>query len=158
MRPGRNETSDRRLLVKILDRLNRLEDHCFPGNAPGTDDDGDDAMSISSASSDTAWAMPVDEDPTHIVPSAIRDAIRSIKDESNRSILLSSVFCHLKQMQSCFFDNSRCIQAITSAFSEIDSLGVTSSPDPLKEPIIPKDLAKRLIESMYPPRCQLPSI
>lgn len=144
--------------MEILDRLNRLEDHCFPGNTPGSDDDGDDAMSTSSASSGTAWATPRDEDPTHVVPSAIRDAIRSIKDESNRSILLSSVFCHLKQMQSCFFDNSRCIQAITSAVSEIDSLGATKAADPLKEPIIPKDLAKKLIESMHPPRGHLPSI
>ncbi|KNG81604.1 fungal specific transcription factor [Aspergillus nomiae NRRL 13137] len=104
-----------------MDRLKRLEEQVGLGNAPETEDNGDDSMSISSVGSEAARAISIDKDPAQVVPSVIRDIVSRIKDEGSRSMLLSNVFCHLRQVDSCYFENNRCIKAMTSAISEIES-------------------------------------
>ncbi|KAJ5826007.1 hypothetical protein N7474_003145, partial [Penicillium riverlandense] len=143
----RNETSGKHLLSEILDRLNRLEEKFCLENAPETEDNGDDSMSIFLVKSGAARATPLDDNLAQVVPSVIRDIVSRMKAEGSRSMLLSNVFCQLRQVDSCFFENNRCIRAITSAISEIESMQSTQSIEPLGPPIIPKDLAKKFIES-----------
>ncbi|GAB1194015.1 hypothetical protein APSETT444_003252 [Aspergillus pseudonomiae] len=143
----RNEPLDKRLLLEIMDRLKRLEEQVGLENTPETEDNGDDSMSISSVGSEAARAISIDKDPAQVVPSVIRDIVSRIKDEGSRSMLLSNVFCHLRQIDSCYFENNRCIKAMTSAISEIESTQSTQSTEPLGDPVIPKDLAKKIIES-----------
>ncbi|KAE8161917.1 hypothetical protein BDV40DRAFT_266301 [Aspergillus tamarii] len=144
-----NEPLDKSLLLEVLDRLKRLEERVGLENASDTDNNGDDTMSIASVSSEAAWPISRDEDPAQVVPSVIRHIFSRIKDEGSRSMLLSIVFCHLRQVDSCFLENNRCINAITSAISEIESIQSTQSIEPLGDPVVPKDLAKKIIENHY---------
>ncbi|KAE8361878.1 hypothetical protein BDV27DRAFT_24216 [Aspergillus caelatus] len=106
-------------------------------------------MSISSIGAEAAQAISLDEDPAQVVPSAIRHIVNGIKDEGSRSMLLSNVFCHLRHVGSYFFENNRCIKTITSAVSEIEPIHSTESIEPLGDAIVPKDLAKKIIEKHY---------
>ncbi|KAB8225834.1 hypothetical protein BDV33DRAFT_230279 [Aspergillus novoparasiticus] len=115
-----NEPPDKRLLLEIIDRLKRLEEQVGLENTPETEDNGDDSMSISSVGSEAPRAISLDKDPAQVVPSVIRDIVSRIKDEGTRSMLLSNVFCHLRQVDSCYFENDRCITAMTSAILEIE--------------------------------------
>ncbi|GMF72532.1 unnamed protein product [Aspergillus oryzae] len=142
-----NAPPDKRLLLEIIDRLKRLEEQVGLENTPETEDNGDDTMSISSVGSEAPRAISLDKDPAQVVPSVIRDIVSRIKDEGARSMLLSSVFCHLRQVDSCYFENVRCITAMTSAILEIEQTQSTQSTEPLEDPVIPKDLAKKIIES-----------
>ena len=143
----RNAPPDKRLLLEIIDRLKRLEEQVGLENTPETEDNGDDSMSISSVGSEAPRAISLDKDPAQVVPSVIRDIVSRINDEGTRSMLLSSVFCHLRQVDSCHFENDRCITAMTSAILEIEQTQSTQSTEPLEDPVIPKDLAKKIIES-----------
>ncbi|KOC11001.1 fungal specific transcription factor [Aspergillus flavus AF70] len=144
-----NAPPDKRLLLEIIDRLKRLEEQVGLENTPETEDNGDDTMSISSVGSEAPRAISLDKDPAQVVPSVIRDIVSRIKDEGARSMLLSSVFCHLRQVDSCYFENVRCITAMTSAILEIEQTQSTQSTEPLEDPVIPKDLAKKIIENHY---------
>lgn len=106
-------------------------------------------MSISSIEENTRNAT-LPETPTTIVPPGIRDIISRIKDEGSQSMLLSSVFCHLQQIQSCFLENEQCFCAITSAMSEIQFMQDTQPTEPSEEELsIPKDLARQLIDCKH---------
>lgn len=103
-------------------------------------------MSTSSVESENTRNAILPETPTTILPPGIRDIISHIKDEGSQSMLLSSVFCHLQQIQSCFLENEQCFCAITSAMSEIQSMQDTQPAEPSEELSIPKDLAQQLID------------
>ncbi|KAE8143826.1 hypothetical protein BDV38DRAFT_289660 [Aspergillus pseudotamarii] len=119
---GRSRTSepvDKRLLLEIVDRLKRLEEQVGLEDVPETEDNGVDSMSISSVGAEAAQVTSLDEDPAQLVPSVIRDIVNRINDEGSRSMLLSNVFCHLRHVDSCYFESNPCIKAVTSAVSEI---------------------------------------
>lgn len=103
-------------------------------------------MSISSVESENTQNATLPEAPTTIVPPGIRDIISRIKDEGSQSMLLSSVFCHLQQIQWCFLENESCFRAITSAMSEMKFMQDTQPTEASEEPSIPKDLAQQLID------------
>lgn len=103
-------------------------------------------MSISSNESETIQDPALPETPAPVVPDGIRDILSRIKDEGSRSMLLSNVFCHLQQVQSCFFTNERCFRAITSAMSEIQFMQDTESMEPFERDPIPKELAREFID------------
>ncbi|CAI7644759.1 unnamed protein product [Penicillium pancosmium] len=87
--------------------------------------------------------------PITLVPAVVRGIVGRIKDEGSRSMLLSSVFCHLRSVESCFFENEQCIRAITSAMSEIEFMQSTQAVEPLRDPVVPKEQAKKFIENYY---------
>lgn len=89
----------------------------------------------------------IGEDSTPEVPLVIQNAIHNIENPKTRSLLLSNVFCHLRLINTCFFNNERCIKAINSATAEIESLQKVQEIELPRGPIVPKDLAKDLIES-----------
>jgi hypothetical protein len=128
-------------LWDILRRLNRLEKYC--------------SLPSASAASDASQTTPVNDDSLQIVPPAIQNLIKCIKDEDTRYFLVLNLFCRLRQIHSTFF-SSRAISAITSAISEIEFLQNTPSLELLEDPVIQKDLVKRLIESKYPPNNSCP--
>lgn len=162
---SRPEVSEKTVLFEVLKRLKRLEEHCGLEDTPNThaqdNGDGDDSMSIlSSVGSDDDQNMPLAKSgdaanvpvteisvPVTLVPAVVRGIIGRIKDEGSRSMLLSSVFCHLRSVESCFFENEQCIRAITSAMSEIEFMQSTQAVEPLRDPVVPKEQAKKLIES-----------
>ncbi|CAI7613986.1 unnamed protein product [Penicillium manginii] len=121
-------------LWDILRRLNRLEKYC--------------SLPSASAASDASQTTPVNDDSLQIVPPAIQNLIKCIKDEDTRYFLVLNLFCRLRQIHSTFF-SSRAISAITSAISEIEFLQNTPSLELLEDPVIQKDLVKRLIENYY---------
>ncbi|KAJ5975437.1 hypothetical protein N7481_009144 [Penicillium waksmanii] len=161
------EISEKSVLLEVLKRLKRLEEHCGLEGTPNTraqdNGDGDDLMSISSSvESDDDQNVPLVESgdapnipvtdtsiPVTLVPAVVRSIVGRIKDEGSRSMLLSSVFCHLRSVESCFFENEQCIRAITSAMSEIEFMQSTQAIEPLRDPVVPKDQAKKLIENYY---------
>ncbi|KAJ5743872.1 hypothetical protein N7533_008742 [Penicillium manginii] len=165
----RPEISEKRLLLEVLSRLKRLEEHCGLENVSNTrtqgNGDDDDSMSISSSvesdddrnmalvqARDTPnTSLPVADIPIPItlVPAVIHNVVSRIKDEGSRSMLLSNVFCHLRSVESCFFENEQCIRAVTSAMLEIDFMQSTQEAEPLRDPVIPKDLARKFIENYY---------
>lgn len=115
----------------------------------GNQDNEVDSMSISSVESENTRNATLPETPTTIVPPGIRDIISRIKDEGSQSMLLSSVFCHLQQIQSCFLENEQCFCVITSAMSEIQFMQDTQPTEPSEELSIPKDLAQQLIDCKH---------
>lgn len=154
----RIDTSDNRLLLEILDRLDRIEKHCGLENAPETEENGGVSMSISPVASGAPWPAPLDEDPAQAVPSVVQDLVSRIGDKSSRSMIVSNVFCRLRQIGSRFFENDRCIQAIASAISEIESIQSPENIESLEDPVMPKELARKLIESKSFPRLRLSMI
>ncbi|KAE8381905.1 hypothetical protein BDV26DRAFT_254837 [Aspergillus bertholletiae] len=144
-----NETSHKDLILDILHRIKRLEEHVGLENGSETEDNGDDPMSIPVVDSGAAQATCLDEDPAQLVPSVIRDIVSCIEDESNRSMLLSTVFCELRKVDTRFLENDWFIRAMTSAISEVEQIQTTQSIEPHGEPIIPKELAKKIIENHY---------
>jgi hypothetical protein len=106
-------------------------------------------MSISSVESENTRNTTLPEIPTTIVPPGICDIVNRINDEGSRSMLLSSVFCHLQQIESCFLENEQWLCAITSAMSEIQFMQDTQPTEPPEELSIPKDLAQQLIDCKH---------
>ncbi|KXG50668.1 uncharacterized protein PGRI_044350 [Penicillium griseofulvum] len=143
------EFLEKGVLLEVIERLKRLEEHCGLDNFAGNQDNEVDSMSISSLESENTRNTTLPETPTTIVPPGIRDIISRIKDEGSRSMLLSNVFCHLQQIQSCFLENEQCFSAITSAMSEIQFMQDTQPAETREELSIPKDLAKQLIDYYY---------
>lgn len=106
-------------------------------------------MSISSVESENTRNATLPETPTTILPPGIRDIISGIKDEGSQSMLLSSVFCHLQQIQPCFLENEQCFYVITSAMSEIQFMQDAQPTEPSEELPIPKELAQQLIDCKH---------
>ncbi|KAJ5941216.1 hypothetical protein N7516_001384 [Penicillium verrucosum] len=145
----RTKFSEKGVLLEVLERLRCLEEHCGLDTFAGNQDNELDSMSISSVESENAQNATLPEAPTTIVPPGIRDIIGRIKDEGSQSMLLSSVFCHLQQIQWCFLENEQCFHAITSAMPEIKFMQDTQPTEASEEPSIPKDLAQQLIDYYY---------
>ncbi|KAJ6156646.1 hypothetical protein N7497_005531 [Penicillium chrysogenum] len=143
------DISEKGALVGVLKRLKRLEEHCGLDTFAGNQDNEVDSMSISSVESENTRNTTLPEIPTTIVPPGICDIVNRIKDEGSRSMLLSSVFCHLQQIESCFLENEQWLCAITSAMSEIHFMQDTQPAEPPEELSIPKDLAQQLIDYYY---------
>jgi len=144
----RPDLSKRGILLEVLERLKRLEDHCGLDKAAENQEGDADSMSISTTESESIQETPLSEIPTTIIPAGIRDILSRIKDEGSRSMLLSNVFCHLQQVQSCFFANELCFRAITSAMSEIQFMQDTQLTEPPEREPIPKELARQFIDCM----------
>ncbi|KAJ5244458.1 hypothetical protein N7489_004554 [Penicillium chrysogenum] len=143
------DISEKGALLGVLKRLKRLEEHCGLDTFAGNQDNEVDSMSISSVESENTRNTTLPEIPTTIVPPGICDIVNRIKDEGSRSMLLSSVFCHLQQIESCFLENEQWLCAITSAMSEIHFMQDTQPAEPPEELSIPKDLAQQLIDYYY---------
>ncbi|KAJ5129548.1 uncharacterized protein N7515_005587 [Penicillium bovifimosum] len=145
------EISEKGVLLEVLERLKRLEEYCGLDTSAGNHDNEIDSMSISSVESEDTRNTTLPETPNTIVPPGIRDIISRIKDEGSRSMLLSSVLCHLQQIESCFLENEQFLCAIGSAMSETQFMKVIQ-PQPTEPPeelSIPKDLAQQLIDYYY---------
>ncbi|KAJ5420687.1 hypothetical protein N7465_003206, partial [Penicillium sp. CMV-2018d] len=143
------EISEKGVLLEVLERLRCLEEHCGLDTFAGNQDNEVDSMSTSSVESENTRNATLPETPTTILPPGIRDIISRIKDEGSQSMLLSCVFCHLQQIQSCFLENEQCFGAITSAMSEIQFMQDTQPTEPSEELSIPKDLAQQLIDYYF---------
>lgn len=140
------ETSER-LLVEVLDRLRRLEEQVGLATGPVTEDNEHPSAPsvVDSGALRSGDALP------RVTPCVVRDMIRGMHDMDTRSVLLFDIFCPLRQIDSCFFDNPHCLRAFRSAISEIETAPTTQTIE-LPDQIIPKDLAKKLIESESSPR------
>jgi hypothetical protein len=145
----RNDVNENGVLLEVLRRLKRLEDHCGLEKSPDIDEDADSPMSFSSVDSDTS--KPVSSDKSHAptMPGVIGGILSRIKNPGNRALLLSNVFSHLRRAESCFFENERCVGAIAAAMSEIDYLQNEHDNQPPASPEIPSDLAKNFIQSKF---------
>jgi hypothetical protein len=75
--------------------------------------------------------------------------LNRIKNPDSRALLLSNVFSHLRTVESCFFENERCVGAIAAAMSEIEYLQNEPDNEPPASPAIPNDLAKQFIQSKF---------
>ncbi|KAJ5599935.1 hypothetical protein N7450_001002 [Penicillium hetheringtonii] len=139
-KPG-PDLSERGILLEVLERLKRLEDHCGLDKAAENQE--------RRCRFDSIQETPLSEITTTIIPAGIRDILSRIKDEGSRSMLLSNVFCHLQQVQSCFFANQQCFRAITSAMAEIQFMQDTQLTEPPEREPIPKELARQFIDYFY---------
>jgi hypothetical protein len=104
-------------------------------------------MSISSVDSDADQPVSSDKPDGLTMPGVIESILTRIKDPKSRALLFSNVFSHLRTVESCFFENERCVQAIAAAMSEIEYLQDTPAHEPLADPEISKDLTKTFIQS-----------
>lgn len=74
-----------------------------------------------------------------------------IQNTRNKGLLLSGVFSHLHTVESYFFKNERCVEAIADAMSEISELEKLSPDTELPDDLeIPMDLVKSFISSKLP--------
>lgn len=128
--------------MEVLDRLRRLEEQAGLATGP-ISTHNEHPLTPSVADSGTVRS---DEALTRVAPYVARDMIRGMKDEDARSMILSNIFCPLRQIDSCLFDNTRCLTALRFAISEIESAQNVQTIE-LSGPKFPKDLARKLIES-----------
>lgn len=113
------------------------------------DEHDDSPMSVSSVDSGTS--KPVSSGRSHdpTMSGVVGGILSRIKDPDSRALLLSNVFSHLRTVESCFFENERCVGAIAAAMSEIEYLQNEPDNEPLASPEIPNDLAKQFIQSKF---------
>lgn len=139
------ETDLRDVLIDVYHRLKRLEDYCDIDTNEGgprhpwdpTSDPADDALSH-----------------TESQPSASR-ILEMIMDPSTRAQLSSNVFCHLRNAESRFFENEKCIEAIGVVVKDVEHLFSTQVDESqASPPIIPKELARKWIQSACFTRCE----
>ncbi|GKZ82901.1 hypothetical protein AnigIFM56816_007727 [Aspergillus niger] len=92
-------------------------------------------MSIGSED-DTSPSVPPRgiESPLPAAQGVAQTILRGLKDENTRSLLSSNVFCHLKTVESRFWGNEKCIQAIEVAMREISQLENVETPKPKASP------------------------
>ncbi|KAJ5832961.1 hypothetical protein N7474_001272, partial [Penicillium riverlandense] len=145
----RNDINENSVLLDVIHRLERLEEHCGLEKAPDIDQHGDRSMSFSSVASDTSRHVPSDKSHVPTMPGVIGCILSRIKNPQSRALLLSNVFSHLRTVESCFFENERCVAAIAAAMSEIEYLQNIPANEPPASPEIPNDLAKDFIQSKF---------
>jgi hypothetical protein len=95
----------------------------------------------------------MDEDQS-LIPSTqdvVHSMLKGIKDDKDKLLLTSNVFCLLQHVQSQVFKNEACINAIEAAMSEISRLEDKQEKDVSVPPQIPKEQAKKWVN------CSLPS-
>ncbi|KAE8157308.1 hypothetical protein BDV40DRAFT_278752 [Aspergillus tamarii] len=145
--------TEKDLLLDILRRLERLEDHC----KIRSDSEGHGGASRSmSASSDITGARPASIDLLHdsqpLTPNTqpvIHSMLNWIKDDGTRSLLSSNVFCHLRNVESRLFENKTCVKAVENAMEEVERLESTREINVSDPPVITKEMAKRWVKSYY---------
>lgn len=96
----------------------------------------------------------MDEDQSRIpnTQDVVHSMLNGIKDDKDKLLLKSNVFCLLQHVQSNVYKNEACIKAIEAAMVETSRLGGEQQKDVAVPPQIPKDVAKRWVN------CPLPSI
>lgn len=92
------------------------------------------------------------ESPLPAAQGVAQTILRGLKDENTRSLLSSNVFCHLKTVESRFWGNEKCIQAIEVAMREISQLENVETAKPKASPVITKETAHKWIECTVPPQ------
>lgn len=76
--------------------------------------------------------------------------LASETDPAGRTLLETNMFCHLQNVLSLAFDKDCCMKAMESAIAEVRAAESTQerSLSPPSTTVIPKELAKRLIDCM----------
>lgn len=142
--------SEKDLLLDILRRLERLEDHCKIN--PDSEGHGVASSSIS-VSSDFTRSRPASIDLPHSsqprtpnTQSVVHSMLNGIKDDRARSLLASNVFCHLRNVESRLFENETCVKAVEAAMAEVERLESAREVNVLDPPAITKEMAKRWVK------------
>ncbi|KAK9575864.1 hypothetical protein V6Z90_009834 [Aspergillus fumigatus] len=153
---NRRGLHDKQILQEILRRLERLENHCKIGQVADTLDVSR-SMSVSSGDSDIDGPRSslgpdlMDEDQS-LVPSG-RDVVHSIlngiRDDKDKLLLTSNVFCLLQHVQSRVFKNEACINVIEAAVSEVSRLQDKKERDGSVPPQLSKEQAKKWVKLYY---------
>ncbi|OJJ42145.1 hypothetical protein ASPZODRAFT_155485 [Penicilliopsis zonata CBS 506.65] len=133
-----NNNAENGLLLDILDRLKRLEKHCGLEKGRESDENGRRLVS-----SDTVGFVPSDES------SLVSGILCHIKNPKGKAMLLSSVFNPLRATKWWFFNNERCMRAITAAMAEIEYVQTAPVNEPPASPEMSKDMAKHLVQEFY---------
>ncbi|KAF7168844.1 hypothetical protein CNMCM5623_001786 [Aspergillus felis] len=87
-----------------------------------------------------------------LIPNAqgvVRSMLNCIKDDKDKLLLTSNVFCLLQHVQSQVYKNEACIKAIEAAMSEISRLEDKQETDVSVPPQIPKEQAKKWVNLYY---------
>ncbi|KAE8317179.1 hypothetical protein BDV41DRAFT_561759 [Aspergillus transmontanensis] len=147
--------SEKDLLLDILRRLERLEDHCKI--SPDSEGHGVAPSSIS-VSSDFTRSRLASIDRLHSsqprtpnTQSVVHSMLNGIKDDRARSLLSSNVFCHLRNVESRLFENETCVKAVEAAMAEVERLESAREVNVLDPPAITKEMAKRWFEGFRVP-------
>ncbi|KAJ5753674.1 uncharacterized protein N7511_007827 [Penicillium nucicola] len=144
-----NDIDQNSVLSEVLRRLKRLEEHCKLDESSDVNEDGGSPMSVSSVDSDTDKPVSSDKSDAPTMPGVIHGVLSRIQDPKSRSLLFTDVFCHLRSVESCFFDNERCVGAIAAAMSEIEHLQNGAAEGPPEMSDLPKDSSKNVIQNYY---------
>lgn len=108
-----------------------------------------------STSPDTFPGAKSHSPAAHQVAHGILDMI---KDPAARSQLFSNAFCHLRNAESRFFENENCTKAMGTVTTEIEYLGnAQMSEIAPSHPVIPKEMAKKCLQSSCFSRCTVES-
>lgn len=146
--------SEKDILLDILKRLERLEDHCNINR--GTRDHSDASRSMSVLSSDadvngtqstTGGVLHSSQSPK--TPAVVNSMLNGTKDAQAKSLLSSNVFCHLRNVGSRLLENETCVKAMEAAMVEVGRLEDPLESDVLDFPGISKDMAMRWIDIYY---------
>lgn len=139
------EADLRDALNDVYRRLKRLEDYCDINLNDGgprhpwdpASDPADDALSHAESQ-----------------PSASR-ILEMIMDPATRAQLFSNVFCHLRNAESRFFGNEKCIEAMGAVVKDVEHLFSTQVDEsPASPPIISKEMARKWIQSTFSTNCE----
>ncbi|KAJ5147476.1 hypothetical protein N7526_000828 [Penicillium atrosanguineum] len=128
-----DDINENGVLLDILHRLKRLEEHCSLEKAPDINEHGDSSMSFSSVDSDISRPVSSDKSYAPAFSGVIGCILSHIKNPQNRVLLLSNVFSHLRTVESCFFENECCKSFLLSI------------PDLLENPHIQLDYTSQII-------------
>ncbi|KAL2802517.1 hypothetical protein BJX63DRAFT_440844 [Aspergillus granulosus] len=138
---------DKDVLANIIRRLDRLENHCKLNQEVD-----DDSMSISSHSSEILASNPTGRIPNHHNSIAslrtAREVWSRIKDPETRPRLLSEAFSHLRELETLFFENERCINAIETVIDEIEFPFKQAQPAHTA-PTISREMARGWVQKYF---------
>ncbi|KAL5357215.1 fungal-specific transcription factor [Aspergillus floccosus] len=150
------QVDEKDLLPDILRRLERLEDHCKLDRNDeryrGTSRSG----SISSADANvttrfvsTSVDLP-DHDKSHFLAAPGVPYTTLDRTTYSRSPLFSNVFCHLRNIESRFFGNERCVKVMEAVFAEMEYPdGARMTAELGATPTIPKEMARKWVQNYY---------
>ncbi|KAL2845122.1 hypothetical protein BJX68DRAFT_269308 [Aspergillus pseudodeflectus] len=142
--PGKHGPSDDYVLANILRRLDRLENHCELNQEAA-----EDSMSISSHSSDVLLPDSTSVPQEHLngfQSLTAREMWDLIKNPETRPRHLSDAFSHLRKLETLFFTNERCINAIESI---IDGIEIPDTSQPRTIPTISKEMARDWVQKYF---------
>ncbi|OJJ54562.1 hypothetical protein ASPSYDRAFT_469033 [Aspergillus sydowii CBS 593.65] len=144
---------DQNILSSILERLDRLEDHCELARLREDCTYAARSISVSSASSGMDSPVPTGLNSVHgdDARGMIRGLWNQIKNPATRPRALSGIFCYLKPLEICILQSERLNNAVDAAIDDLDSFTdytapIGSAPD---HPIIPKHVARNWIQKYH---------